>query len=477
MKILKLFLIRQEERWLSLAAFVVLTALNALTIIRYYDQFTKVCDNYSKLFINTFHVSGFDPLTYVVVSNWDTSYNVYRHPLLAFFMYPANQLNQGLIMLTGMNWVQFVVVGILIFCSFYSFLFLYRILRDIVQVKPFDAGLLATMLFSFAYVMLSAIVPDHFIMSMMMLLLTLYVCGIKLKNKEQMTIVETVVLFFLTAGISLNNGIKTYLATLFTNGKHLFRWKFLLLAIIIPCALIWMGARMEYRHYVWPKEMARAEQKKKVTEQHQQQIYKQYKDTAQTMDSAKIEADVKQIIKQKAREKYKRDHQKIWNKNTGKPMAEGEFMRWTDKTTSRWTTTVENLFGESIQLHQDYLLGDVLRNRPVFVEYRWIINYVVEGLVVLLFILSIFCGYKSRFLWIAMSFFAFDMALHMGLGFGINEVYIMTAHWIFIIPIAIGYLFARLNRHLLPYLRVLVCLMTLFLWVWNATLLVGYMVG
>ena len=32
---------------------------------------------------------------------------------------------------------------------------------------------------------------------------------------------------------------------------------------------------------------------------------------------------------------------------------------------SRSQTLVENFFGESIMLHQQNLLGDVLRNRPV----------------------------------------------------------------------------------------------------------------
>ena len=88
---IELFKIRRKERWMSLVVLLVLTALNSLTIIRYHEQFSKLCDNYGNLFIKTFHVSGFDPLTYVVVSNWHTSYNVYRHPLLAFFMYPANE--------------------------------------------------------------------------------------------------------------------------------------------------------------------------------------------------------------------------------------------------------------------------------------------------------------------------------------------------------------------------------------------------
>lgn len=477
MTLLQLFRIRREERTLSCVALILLTAFNALTIVRYYDQFSKLCDNYSNLFIKTFHVSGFDPLTYVVVSNWDTSYNVYRHPLLAFFMFPANQLNQGLMLLTGMNWVQFIVAAILIFCSFYSFLFLYRIEREVVSLKKCDAILLSTMLFSFAYVMISAIVPDHFIMSMMMLLLTLYLCGIKQKEGKTISIFETIILFVFTAGISLNNGIKTFLAAFFTNEKRFFNWKFLLFAVILPSALIWGGARMEYRHFVWPKEMARKEAKMKKDKELRAQIVQQYLDTAQVKDSTAAVAAMKKIAKKRAFEKYQRDHKKVWNINTGKPIAKGEFSRWTDISTPRSITAVENLFGEGLLLHQDHLMGDVLLDRPVVVKYKWWWNYLVEGLIVLLFICGILCALRMRFMWMTLSFFLFDMALHMGLGFGINEVYIMTAHWVYVIPIAIGYLFYRASDWLRPWLRGIVGLLVAYTFIYNTWLLSSYMLG
>ena len=98
-------------------------------------------------------------------------------------------------------------------------------------------------------------------------------------------------------------------------------------------------------------------------------------------------------------------------------------MNWTDKTTSRSQTLVENFFGESIMLHQQNLLGDVFRNRPVIVKYQSAVNYVVEACIVVLFLLGILAGRKSKFLWLTLTFFLMDAALHIGLGFGINEVY------------------------------------------------------
>ena len=475
---LGLFRVRREERRLAWCALLYALVLNTMIVCRYWEWFSQVTDGYRKLVLRHFHISGFDPITYSVVSNWTAGYNVYRHPLLAFFMYIPNQINQGLMMLTGINCVQFVVGAILVFCAFYSFIFLYRIFREVIGTERFDANLLSAFYFSFAYVMVSAMVPDHFIMSMIILLCTLYITGVCMKKGRQLTIWQTILLFVFTAGVSLNNGLKTYLAALFTNGRKFFSIKYFLIGVILPAALMWAFARWEYRTFVWPKEMARHEAKMKKNKEATAKIYQQYRDSTGVKDSAKVEAAVKKIIKDKAHAKYVRDHKQIWNKNTGKPIAKGEFMNWTDKTTSRSQTLVENFFGESIMLHQQNLLGDVLRNRPVIVKYQSAVNYVVEACIVVLFLLGILAGRKSKFLWLTLTFFLMDAALHIGLGFGINEVYIMTAHYMYALPIAIAFLALKAKGKNLKWaFRGLMLAITLYLWISNGYLLVGYMLG
>ena len=477
-KVFDIFRIKREERGAALVALIIACVLNALTIIKYYAQFSQITDSYHKLFVKNFHVAGFDPLTYSIVSHWDTEYNVYRHPLLAFFMYIPNQINQAWIELTETNGAQLIVGAILVFCAFYSFIFLYRIFREVIGTERFDANLLSAFYFSFAYVMVSAMVPDHFIMSMTILLCTLYITGVCIKKGRKLTIWQSILLFVFTAGVSLNNGLKTYLAALFTNGRKFFGIKYFLLGVILPAALMWGFARWEYRTFVWPKEMARHEAKMKKNKEATAKIYQQYRDTAQVKDSAKVEAAVKKIIKDNAHAKYVRDHKQIWNKNTGKPIAKGEFMNWTDKTTSRGETLVENFFGEGIMLHQQNLLGDVLRNRPVIVKYQSPVNYVVETCIVLLFVLGILVGRKSKFLWLTMTFFLLDAALHIGLGFGINEVYIMTAHYMYALPIAIAFLALKAKEKSIKWgFRGLMIAITLYLWISNGYLLVGYMLG
>ena len=150
-------------------------------------------------------------------------------------------------------------------------------------------------------------------------------------------------------------------------------------------------------------------------------------------------------------------------------------MDWTDVTTSRTQSIVENLFGESIQLHEDYVLGDVLRSRPMIVHYRSAKNYIMEGIIALLFIAGIWCGRRSKFFWMAMSYFALDMALHVGLGFGINEVYIMSAHWIYIVPIAIAFMLKSMSKTGQGIMSALISILTVLLLLWNVPIIVNYL--
>ena len=413
-------------------------------------------------------MSGYDPITYYVLSDWETRYNVYRHPLLAFFMYLPYLLNQGVMALTGLNGVQVVTALILVAASLYSFLFLHRIFREIVGLSKTDALLLSTLYFSFAYIMVATMVPDHFILSMMMLLLTLLLAGRQLKEGRQMKRSQTIWLFIFTAGISLNNGIKVFLANLFVNGKRFFRPQNLILTVAVPALLMWLFCRWEYKTFVVEKEKARHAQKKQEREEKREKERVLRLETARKDSIRKAQGDtmaaaapVKPAVKKRV--------------YTGKPIGKGEFMRWTDITTSRWETTVENLFGESLQLHEQHLLGDVFRRRPIIVRYGHWWNYGVEAVAVLLFLVGIWCGRRSRFLWLTLSFMAVDMALHMGLGFGINEIYIMSPHYLYAIPIAMAYLLKTKTKVMRLSVRTLVLLLAVYLWIHNGYLLTQYM--
>ena len=488
-KIFDIFKIKKEERWLALGIFLALAILNGVVIARYAGTFTLVTDDYYKNFIRHFCVSGFDPLTYWVLSDWNAAYNVYRHPLLAFYMYIPYLINMGLMKLTGYNCALFIAIIIQMFCGFYATLFLQRIFREVLELDKAASSILTLLFFSFGYVMVTCIVPDHFVISMLLLILALYVSGRRIKHNHPLKIWQTVVYFVLTAGTSLNNGLKIFFSALFVNRKRFFCPKYLLLAVILPAALLWGFCRWEYRTFVWPVEMVRKEMKakkaaeKKARQERMAQL-KQIKDSL-TKDSIQrglkiikpeeIAQKAKNDSIQKAKQLARNEARKKRGPKQGAPIMKGEFMNWTDATSSRTLSIVENLMGESIQLHQDYVLQDELRHRPMFVNYRYAFNYIVEALIIILFLAGIWAGRKSRYLWLVMSYFGLDMLLHIGLGFGLNEVYIMTGHWIYALPIAIGFLLkeTRHQRYSLC-LKSLLLTIGLFLLIYNGILIIGY---
>ena len=456
-----LFRIRREERVMALLALVVIVTFNALFIHRLHDLFMQPgFGPYWKVFERELHLAGYDPYTYLGITDWDTVYQVYRHPLLAFMIYPFYLLNQALTWLFGVNCVQYVVAAILTFCSLYSYLFINRILRDVIGLERFDATLLATFFFSFAYIMLSVIVPDHFPVSMFLLLTVLYISGRCIQKGREFAWWQSALFFYITAGVTLSNGIKVFLSGFFVNLRDFFRPKYLLLAVFLPAALLWLTATWEHHTFVQPKEEARAAEKLRKAKALEAKVAAMTPEERQKFEKRKAKREI--ILRRQAAK-------------TGKPMEDHGFLKWTDISTSRWQTVYENLFGESIQFHQQYFLEDTLVHRPVFVKYDWTLSYVVEALVCLLFVIGVWCGRRSRFLWLCLSWMAFDMFLHLVLGFGINEVFIMAPHFLFVLPIAIAFMLKALQGRWHQALRCAILILTLYLWCYNGYLLTDFL--
>jgi hypothetical protein len=331
-------------------------------------------------------------------------------------------------------------------CSVYSIIFIYRTLKNLIGLSIADALLLTVLFFSFGHVMVTMIVPDHFGISLMLLTLTMYYVGEKMKNGEMLRWWQTAVLLFFTAGITVTNGAKTVIASLFANRKKFFTFRNIILGIILP-SLILGGI------WKWQYQVVEVPQKRVV---------------------AKIEKAAKAKNPEAVKERKK--ERRAWLKtHKGRPINNKEFFNLTDVTTPRSTTIVENFFGEPIQLHKDYLLQDLSFTRPMIVKYSSAFNYVVEALIVLLLAMSLIAGRRSRLMLMLMSWWAVDIVVHLVLGFGINEVYIMSADWIFIIPIALGTLMSKLAERPRIVFRVITAVLAVYLLCWNGSLLISYL--
>lgn len=449
MHIFNIFKVKKEERWLVFIMLAVFLTFNILLITSHYHVYTMGAHGgFWSIFTKNFRMSGYDNWSWITISGMRIHFITSRHPLYLTFLYPLYLLNHWLIEVFGHNFAVYFMVAIIVFSAFYAAVFAYRIFREVMELRRFDSTLLTVLLFSFGHILIPSMVPDHFIVSMMFLLMALYICGKKMKKGELLTAWQSLFLTFFTAGMATSNGAKIFLAGLFTNRKKFFTWKYICIGVILPCLLLIGIQQSQYYLLEVPQ-----------------------KAVISNIEKVKRQKDPKGV-----EEFYKKRN--AWQKtHLGQTMSKESMLDWLDTSTPRTRTLVENFFGESIQLHQRYLLKDVAWDRPVFVTYNWITNYVIEAIMVVLFVLGIIFGYRKRFFQMLLAWFACDITLHLILGFGITEVYIMASGWAFIIPIAYGYLIKGLSHRYRQMLRGLLLVITIFLWAYNGGLTVNYLLN
>ena len=436
-------ILRKEERPVALVALVVFVLLNAMLIYNHYDSFTRGAHvGFWSVFYNHLGMSGYDVFSLIFISCMRLHWNALRHPLFVAVLLPLYWINHTIMPPTEFNFAVFLMAAVLVACDVWGVILLHRILRDIVGCTRKDTLWLIALFYGFAHIMITTMVPDHFALSLPLLLLTLLLTGRKLQEGKRFTYLQQALLFMLTAGITLTNGVKVALAAWFAAGKKVFSWRSIA-SFVVPTVLLALVV-------VW--------QQKAIIEPQEQGI-------------KRIEAAIKK--KDPGRVDKLKEHNDFVKQQNGQALAEKvPLLEWSDMTTSRWKTVVHNLFGESLQLHRDHLLEDVQQTRPVFVAYSHRFNYFVEGVVLMLLLAGAWVARRSKFFLVVVSWFGFDMLMHIGFGFGINEVYIMTAHWAFIIPIAIGYLLSRKPQ---IQARPLVAVTALWMWAYNAKIICGYL--
>ena len=399
-----------------------------------------------------FHWSGFDQCTYIATSQWRPIFVHLRHPILAYMVWPLSQLNKWLTEETGMNCAIYILGVVWTCLSMLAWFLMYKILRQIIRLGHKESIMLDLLFFSLAYVMLTTFVPDHMLLTLNVMLLTIYLSGRALQRGKTIATWKMLLLYFVGTGVTTTNGVKLWLMDVAG------RWKRHNLMRIVKHSLWYFVPTLVLAGLFYYQEQ--------TAEVEEDQFNARMEKRAQERDSVKF-------AKQKAASLHRIEAR------TDKQLIDNPLFEWTDMSIEVLPSLVHNIFGEGLQLHEDYLLGDanIKGERPVIVKYRAWYNYAAEALIALLLLLGILAGARERFLWVCMMPFLFDMLLHLGFRFALTDVYIMTAHWAFIIPIAVGYLLKR-TEHEAAYHRsivVVVCMLTCFLAVWNAGLIISHM--
>ena len=443
----------RETLLVIMLGLLIMTGLNVMMINWKPEMFTNPRFGAWSVFWNHGEMSGFDTYTYIVVSSFRPVYVLSRHPILAMLMWPLYEFNDMLKAEFHVNCAIYVVAAVWIMLAVCSWMLMYRILRKIMELPWHSSLLLTLFFFSFSHVMIITFFPDHMAVTLPLILLAIYLAGKAIRKRKPMPLWQSLPLAFIATGVTTTNIVKVGLADFFTQvGRKPFMKVCLhFLWYLIPLALL-------YGTYAYQMETTQ-----KAEKEHAENIIKKKseKSKAFAQRQKRDEARMKEI-----REKQIFDNPIVTN---------------TEYHIDRLPSLVENVFGEGLILHEDYTLKDANRegHRPVLVRYNHWWYYGVEAIIVVLFLAGIWCGRRERFMWMVFAMFLFDMLLHVGLNFASADVYIMTAHWAFIIPIAIGYLMKKQSSHnalcIMHY--ALIIMITLFLWWHNLSLIVKYILG
>lgn len=449
---MKKFFVRHRETLLvALIGLVIIVALNIMILQYHYAPWTNPKVGFWSAFWNKFEISGFDPYTYIVVSKWRPLYILSRHPLLGGMMWPLSQLNEWLMEETGMNCAIFIVGTLLVFCSMSAWMLMYGIMRRLLELTAKMSLLLTFFFYSFSHVLLTIFVEDHMAFTLPLLLLGIYLAGRALQKGETMPLWQSLPLLFISTGVTTTNCVKIGFSDLFTQwGKKSFgRIVLHFLTYLIPLAII-AGL------YCYQQETTQLEEERNIERTVNKRMER---DSVFAVKWKKEQAD----------NKIRKEQQLIHL----------SFVTNTDYKIDRLPSLVENVFGEGFILHNRYPLRDANKNnRPVLVRYKYWWNYAFEAVIVLLFAAGVWCGRRKRLMWMVMSMFLFDMLLHVGLNFASADVYIMTAHWAFVIPVAVAYLIKQTAS--VPELnKAIVCsvlFLTLYMWVHNLQIIIPHII-
>ena len=193
-------ILRKEERPVALVALVVFVLLNAMLIYNHYDSFTRGAHvGFWSVFYNHLGMSGYDVFSLIFISCMRLHWNALRHPLFVAVLLPLYWINHTIMPPTEFNFAVFLMAAVLVACDVWGVILLHRILRDIVGCTRKDTLWLIALFYGFAHIMITTMVPDHFALSLPLLLLTLLLTGRKLQEGKRFTYLQQALLFMLTA--------------------------------------------------------------------------------------------------------------------------------------------------------------------------------------------------------------------------------------------------------------------------------------
>ncbi|MFV0331864.1 MAG: DUF6080 domain-containing protein [Dysgonomonas sp.] len=309
------------------------------------------------------------------------------HPLLIFFYYPFVLIGNGLVLLTTAKVKTLFFIMLSSSMISLSCVYIFRYIRQIIELKRFTAFLFTLFFAFFSTNLILAFTPESFTLSALFLSFNVYYNSSYIKRGISPPFISNVILadFFL-GGVTLTNMAKGVIPVLFFKEKKASILKKIIILgavfFIILLALQIFSALVLDKNYIGS-------------------IFA-HKDNF-TDESLTGMAYLQMIF--------------------------------------------SHFFGAPIFLSEIFSYNTIRNGIPYLVEgdYRLWWQYLFMSLICVFVVASFIRNYKEPFVQMIFLLFLVDIVIHCIIRFGINEPFIYGAHWIYCVPLLLGWLYKKLK--------------------------------
>lgn len=332
-----------------------------------------------------------------------------RHPLANYFFDWIREF--ALLISNGKKDETFRLV--LAYCSnlavSLSLIQIYKYLKNIVQLPKLVSLLILAFFALFTTTILLSFTPETYTYTMLFLVLFNYYTALKLKKEKKISGTALTLATVSVAGLTVTNGVKVFIPLFFENG--LFKsWKKFGSAVLRTISAVGVFVILF--------------------------LYR-------------LNFNFMRFLS-KSGEQYDK---------FSKP-----------KVTPLWDMVYSWFFGGNM-LFPSFVIRDYhnkkgFQYKALFMDvYSSVVPYIFVGAVLVLVFWSYFKNFKNKLVQILMISFFVDIAIHCILKFGLHTSYIYGGHFIFVVPMMIGWLFYsyRKSPRMLSFLMAILSVLLFYL--------------
>ena len=311
------------------------------------------------------------------------------HPLMVIFYYPFVLLGNFLVTLFGLKAKTILFVILTSLLTSISSVYIYRYLLEIIELNKKLSILLALLFACFSTNLILAFTPESFTLSAFFLSFTVYYYSTYIKKKQTPSLISSIILADIClGGVTVTHISKGIIPILFLKEK--LSW---IIKRCIIVGVVFLGILVSV-HIIFMV------------------IEGGGKDYFHSMLTHK--------------ELYSRDVSEL----------------------SYLTYVLPHVFGAPI-LFPDIILE--IRKNAIFPEiregdYQFILQNIHMILLFILSVISLVINYRNRLVLMIATMLSVDVIIHLFFGFGINWPFMYGAHWVYTIPLLLGWLYTRIGN-------------------------------